>query len=136
MVQRIQSVYLVLAALLLAGFLALPSTWHLVTGTWTRVGILAFALLAIGCTAWALLLFKNRSRQMRVIEAARIGVMLLVAVFFGHIYFSGTLLRPDLMEPQILICVGIPVVTFVLLFLARRGVARDIRLVRSADRLR
>ncbi len=137
MLQRIQTVHLGLSGLVLGCFLVLPATWQIIDHSWADAGLVACTALSLVCAVCAIFLFKRPSSQIRVIVLAQVGVVLLAAVLYGSLYLSGAQhLRSSILAPQYLISVGAPAVVYVLLFLARRGVARDIRLVRSADRLR
>ena len=138
MIQRIQSLYLVLAGLLLALFVALGDTWAsaiAVEQAW--LGTLAYALA--GVTALVALvavgLYKNRDLQRRVILGAQwLDLALVVAVLIGYYlaFDSG-----DFVAPVGYYLVALqPIVAYLFLRLARQRVVADIEKVRSMDRIR
>lgn len=138
MIQRIQSLYLVLAGLLLALFVALDDTWAsaiAVEQAW--LGTLAYALA--GVTALVALvavgLYKNRDLQRRVILGAQwLDLALVVAVLIGYYlaFDSG-----DFVAPVGYYLVALqPIVAYLFLRLARQRVVADIEKVRSMDRIR
>ena len=130
MIQRIQSVYLVVAAVAatavpLAPGLIVPDGWS----WYTPVKAAASILIAVGCLV-AIFLYKDRVRQRGLVTldlwlAAALVVMIIVSTLLaGALAFSA-------MWPAL-----ISLVAFVLLILARRAISIDIELVRSMDRLR
>ena len=130
MIQRIQSVYLVVAAVAaiavpLAPGLIVPDGWS----WYTPVKAAASILIAVGCLV-AIFLYKDRVRQRGLVTldvwlAAALAVMIIVSTLLaGALVFSA-------MWPALL-----SIVAFVLLSLARGAIKKDIELVRSMDRLR
>lgn len=78
-------------------------------------------------------LFKNRKLQMRILLFLLFIIFLIgtLTVFYGLVFASQNLLK---LSPQFELF--IPVLNFVLVILAYRGVKKDDDLVRSYDRLR
>ncbi len=138
MIQRIQSLYLAAAALLLVLFVALGETWAaaiaaelawLGTAGYALAGVTALvALVAVG-------LFKNRELQRRVILAAQwLDLALVVVVLVG---FTLAFDSSDFTAPVGYYLVAMqPIVAYVLLRMARQRVTKDIQVVRSMDRIR
>ena len=138
MIQRIQSLYLVAGALLLALFVALGDTWAEAIGAevawlgtvgYALAGVTAFVALA------AVALYKNRELQRRVILAAQWLTLALVLVVLVGLYLAFD--SSDFQAPGGYYLVAMqPVVAYVLLRLARQRVVADIETVRSMDRIR
>lgn len=152
MIQRIQSVYLFVATLLLATALCVPVgqfigadgiTSHLfkplgVTladggfqSTWGLFGILLLGALIDLCTIF---LFRNRMLQVRMTIFSS---LLLIGYYiaFGVFMF---ILKSDLAAASFQMgwALCLPLVAIILHYLAFRGIYRDELMVRAADRLR
>lgn len=141
MIQRIQSVYLFAGALLLVLFVVLGEAWLGVVGVafpWLTPVAYALTGLSALTALIAVFLYKQRDTQAKVILAAQWLTLLLVLVLaatFGILSFRT---GEELSAAGItgLMVLLLPVVAYVCLSLARRGVKKDIALVRSMDRLR
>ena len=123
MIQRIQSVYLLLITLLMA-------VLAIVTGKVIWQSIL-FAIFGITSFV-AIFLYKNRKRQLWV---ARILLLIFIIVFLYICYIFWQVLhfRPD----KVTAVIGlISPVSAILTFLAIKAIQKDEKLVRSLDRLR
>lgn len=161
MIQRIQTVYLIVVAMLcLAGFFCpvisyyngsaiiggFDNWYYFVTDASQSVGSLA--PLALGCllvvvfllTIMTIFLFHFRMRQLRITIFSTIllfGYIILLSLLTTKFYFE---LRPE--EEFCFDNIGIraaaifPVVSIILNFLAIHGIRKDEQLVRSLDRLR
>lgn len=149
MIQRIQTLYLLIVAALMAVTLFAPLAWFGVGGE--TFDLYAFALrsssgevmrppvytgivLVLACVLplITIFLFKRRLLQVRlcVVEMVLLAgaeVMLVAYYFFGHgaTDFQG-------MKPAI----ALPLVSLLFAWLAVRAIFRDERLVRSLDRIR
>ncbi len=140
MIQRIQSIYLLLAAGASAAlfgepFATAPTSQPeglLQDGAFDISDHLGLMILAGLITALALgtiFLYKNRILQMNL---GKLNIVLLVAllVFSAYLYFTiqvATNFGAGLV---------LPLLVFIFIFLANRNIYKDERLVRSADRLR
>ena len=138
MIQRIQTLYLVAGALLLALFLALGDTWaSAIAEELAWLGVLGYALAAV--TALVALisvaLFKNRPLQRRVIYAAQwLDLALIVVVLVGfYLAFDSDAFQAPV--GYYLVALQ-PIVAYLLLRMARQRVTADIEVVRSMDRIR
>lgn len=142
MIQRIQTVYLVLGALALSIPFFLSALWQAPPAeayAWfvPAAGILAGVLIlsAIG----AVFLYNDRPQQRKVVLAIQLATVVLLLVLYGAFFFTGAL---DVRTPTggvdwgRLAVLVLPVLAYVFFFLARRGIEKDIELVRSMDRLR
>ena len=159
MIQRIQTLYMLLAVVLCVTCLCLPLGYY-VTDTGVRVATLnnlwfayspglivegmtgrtlrpwaLFALLVIvsTLTVMNIFMFKRRALQMRLCSFCMIllGGWYVLYAYFIYILGHGleAHFRPDWEG-------ALPFAALVLLYLAFRGVMRDEMLVRSLDRLR
>jgi len=140
MIQRIQTIWLFLAAL--AAFLTLKFSFYsgnmlgtdLISKTFTHLTaaskiIILVLTTAIGVTSLvAIFLYKNRKLQMRIALAAMLISLLNILLYFNETsHFSEG--NYDLTA---MITFAIPV----FLFLAAKGIYNDQKLVKSLDRLR
>jgi len=157
MIQRIQSVFLLLLALAMLSVLALP-LWHKIDGlthqalTLTAFGYNATGLQLAGTTGpvWVIGLlaaasaavagyeifqFRNRAKQLLL---GSINLLLITATLGAAFYFSnkGEQLLNLKLEGQFLAGFYLPTLALLLNLLANRFIRRDEQLVRSADRLR
>lgn len=146
MIQRIQTVYLLLGGAMLAIFAALGGIWSpglAAVASWLPAVTYALAVLAALVALGAVFLYKDRKRQRTVIGYAQwLSLLVLIPLLVG--LFASTT-TPDVdasgaVEPiglygRYLVALA-PLVAYVLLRMARRGVDRDIAKVRSMDRIR
>ena len=142
MIQRPQTVFLLLGAALLVLFAALTYTWLpgvATLGAGYSTATLIVATLAAVVALGAVFLYKDRARQRTVIGvgqglALAAAVPILVGLFAAQP--EGVAGAPsEAMAVPYLVAL-VPLTAFVLLRMARRGVDRDIATVRSRDRLR
>jgi peptidoglycan/LPS O-acetylase OafA/YrhL len=136
MIQRIQSVWLLLASV--CAFLTFRLSFYFGQKTGTTANeplnatstiLLIVLAAATGLGAFiAIFLYKDRKAQLRVTVAAIILSILSLVVYYTQIknYTDGKLTLSSI------ISILIPVI----LFLAARGIWRDQKLVKSLDRLR
>ncbi len=148
MIQRIQSLYLFFATVVMACFLFVPfahsdvenlyslSVQGLLPGvvegapvmapTW---GIFALGVISALVAFITLFLYKNRPLQMRL---CKINILFMVTLYVAiglYIYFKG-------LEVTLSPLIALPLMGIMLTYLAYQGIRRDERLVRSLDRLR
>lgn len=145
MIQRIQSIYLLLASGSFGGSLLAPFASSLVAVPGTvladqhfdstdSVGMLALFSVAALASFAAVFLYKNRKLQSKVSWACVIGG--ISGIIFGIYAFmqDGDAMGNVAIDEQL--GAVLPMVGTVFSFLAIRNIGRDERLVRSADRLR
>ena len=149
MIQRIQSIYLFLAASVLGSQFVLPyasatadpvaASAAFSDGVFNlndSLVMLVSSAVALGLTIAAFLLFKNRPVQSRItslgIFASTILAVTLAVQFFTLIKEVGAT------ETNVHYQAGVvmPALSVLLLWLANRAIRKDEALVRSADRLR
>ncbi|MDE2833138.1 MAG: DUF4293 family protein [Bacteroidota bacterium] len=136
MIQRIQTVYLAVAAIALAILLFSDAVHG--SGPPARWGTLLLGIPAWGGAVAAIFMYKDRHRQRRLIVAAQVSTILAVVVLYASLFIQGalsvrTMAGVDVMR---LVELMLPLAAYLCLLLARRGVTRDIRLVESMDRIR
>lgn len=149
MIQRIQSIFLLLAAGAFGGQFALPylqtpaedparslsSLTDGVLNPFDNPGLLGLTALGMLISAVAIFLFKNRSLQARLsLASVGIGVMLLALIAFTVKTTQDQL--PEGGTTQFAAGLALPVVAMLFNWLAARAIRKDEKLVRSMDRLR
>ncbi|MCG9912033.1 MAG: DUF4293 domain-containing protein [Flavobacteriales bacterium] len=159
MIQRIQTVYFIVAAFIQTlliwipyGFYSLESSYVKMTllgGQWHKpegvsfispdVAVALTGAFVILCSFASLLLYKNRKLQMKIgwlcILVAVLETLLMVNVLFngqGKIFTE----LSYVLSPLKSIGLIFPVLAAVSLFLAIRAIKKDENLVRSIDRIR
>lgn len=150
MIQRIQTLYLLLSVLVMASLLALPfgglvgkadvftlhamqlvSTAGAATPAVWPLGVLV--ALAIGLQLITIFLYKKRGLQNRL---SLLSLMLVIGVPIMVGFYSWKLAQELAAVWHWAIGSALPLVSVVLLVLAMRGIRHDERLVRSLDRIR
>lgn len=155
MIQRIQSIYLLLAALCSGLLLAAPlynietvtASYQLFLGGLVQTNpketiltsqpaILAVGILLTLFPIIILFLFKKRQVQMRLAASAMIANTAMLLLLVGIVNKS----IEHISEPHVNESYGggliLPVLSIVCLFLANKAIRKDDKLIRSADRLR
>ncbi len=143
MIQRIQSVYLLLGAVALGAMFFFGGVlWRSAPAEaypWFTPALVVLVALAAVAGLGAIFLFADRPRQRAVVVAAQTLTVLAVLVLLGGFFLADALVvtRADgTLVTSRLIAFLLPVVAYVFFFLARRGIESDMALVRSMDRLR
>lgn len=157
MIQRIQSVYLALAAIILAAVFFFPViTFINDSQVWLEVLLKGFkdysspklglsnnlllplqilnAVIIILAVA-SIFLYKNRKSQIKFVRLAIVLTLVVVAlVFFYYASILGkiTSTEPDFNHSGVYLIL----VALVMFVLANRGILKDEKLIRAADRLR
>jgi hypothetical protein len=147
MIQRIQTVFLLAAGLLIAMLFKLPfaelvvnEEWHIFNarGIFNPEGkvfdglpLMLFIGIIVLLHLIALFLYKKRIRQIRTVVFTIILLLGLFGLFFYFTYagFSGA-------KVSFKIPVAFPLIAIILDYLAIRAIGRDEALVRSLDRIR
>lgn len=144
MLQRIQTVYLIIAALISGVVAFVAPFWNEVNGeinllldllqdekTYNRAIPFLFILSAIGSFV-AIFLYKNRTRQIIINRINIVINFLLLGIIVYHLLnLPGEI---DISEKGI--GVFIPLLVIVFLALANKAILKDEKLVKSVDRLR
>ena len=135
MIQRIQSVYLLLGGIALLGIIPVRSALGTFTPTWALPAGLALAGLAALLAIVSIFLYNNRPQQRTLVLGAQLLTIVVVLAVFAGVYFViGFESIPAETGPILLMV--LPVLAYLFLFLARKAIEKDIALVRSMDRLR
>jgi hypothetical protein len=155
MIQRIQSLYLVIVLVLIIIVFCTPlalfsdpsgnlyqllykgvvktstSGWIIVENSALTTILLVIVLLL---TAIGIFLFKNRTKQILACWALLIVLILLAA----HIYYiyNSIKLHFSIIKSNLSITSVFPVISAVLVYLAIKAIRKDERLVKSIDRIR
>ena len=151
MLQRIQTVYLFLALVLTIVCLCLPvATFHepelggytVMTNLWkvTPEGMRdlsvwpMFAVLLLTCpiVVFAIFLFKNRMLQARLCVVNILLILVWMALCAYYVFAT----LPESCHLEMSFTAALPAVSLILYILARRGIIKDEKLVRAADRIR
>lgn len=139
MIQRIQSLYLLFAAAFVVLFLVLGEAWAPLAAVyaWLTPAVLVVGGLTALAAFAAVFFYKDRGMQRTIVLAAQWLDLILVLVVVGAL--AATNLSDGvtvIADVSLYLTLLLPLVAYVMLRLARRGVEKDIALVRSMDRLR
>lgn len=156
MIQRIQSVYLLIAAISMALLFAFPVAWYY--GTSNTIEFFTYRIIdhipgnePLFSTAFfiplMLLMFVNMllplfiifdyKRLMRQISFIRLNIFLLmVMIALIFFFYSNQLSKLLAVEADFSFGVFLPLIAMVFSFMAMRAVQLDLKLLRSVDRLR
>jgi uncharacterized membrane protein YeiH len=138
MIQRIQTLYLVIGALLLALFVALGGGWASAIAVdvawlgWLGYGL---AVVAAVIALVAVAFYKDRQLQRRMILWAMWTDLALIVVVLVGLFLAEDASSPRAPVGLYLVALQ-PIVAYILLRMARQRVTKDIELVRSMDRIR
>ncbi len=150
MIQRIQSVYLFLVALI-ASLLYLPSFSFVQSsngvakaGIWAdgrfnaydNISLLILTGGIAGIALFTLFMYKNRKAQIKMTYLLMFLIVVVMAIIAWFLYQN---INPPTGEKQaVTVNLGliIPILTAILVLLARKYIRRDEGIVRSMDRLR
>jgi hypothetical protein len=145
MLQRIQSVYLLLIALLMAGMIFLPLavvqagealyalTVFGVRNVFPAWGLFAIAAIVALLSAGNIFLFRKRVLQIRICVFNAI----LLLGFYGYFAFVVCILKNQAgLSFSVKLASAFPLISLILDYLAIRGIGADEVLLRSLNRLR
>ena len=137
MIQRIQTVYLLLSGIssiiaLILGFTASPDS--LVVSAFKGTDILRYAYLGLiivglAIAIWSIFMFNNRKRQMRFTDISSVA-LILSCVVIAAAYFMNNC---EASWANVPVCLTI--VSVILNILAKSRIKYDERLVNDSDRL-
>lgn len=141
MLQRKQSVYLLLGSLAIVAMLFFDQIWETEaaeTLVWYVPSLMITGIVTVLVALVAIFLYTNRKRQRKVVVAAQVLTLIFVALLYGGLFLSGATaqIAEGAYGALMLIGLALPIVAYLFFFLARRGIQSDIDLVRSMDRLR
>ena len=141
MIQRIQSIYLLLAVAMLGLEYTFDSVWKGPSAeaySWfVPVTTGVFTLAAIGALG-AIFLYSQRKRQRSLVVVSQVIALLGLLILFGTQFMTNSL--PAVAASAVTFAawaaLACPVLAYLMLMMARRAIDKDIALVRSMDRLR
>jgi len=136
MIQRIQSVYLLLAAIVAGALPYALSIFTLASGKVVNaidemMFLIPFMMSAVLAIV-AIFLFKNRQLQTVV---SRLNIILNF-ILLGVFVYQSLMMSGETAVSEKGIGMFLPILSIVLLVLANRAIRKDEQLVKSADRLR
>jgi hypothetical protein len=140
MIQRLQTVYLFLAVVFVAIMFLAQGAWTGSAATayawYVPVTMGIFGLVAAGGFT-AIFLYKDRTRQRSLVLLLQYLIVLGLVVKVGASYLTGGFgsVTSDA-EFEFWVGFGAPVMTYLMFLMARRGIDKDMALVKSMDRLR
>ncbi len=135
MIQRIQSVFLLVAALAFIGTGQFRHVLAMETETWILPAVIGLnVLVGLGALV-SIFLYGDRKKQLGFISLIQYAALIALVAAFGALYLSGGLVEiPNNLEALALLI--LPVAGYILIRLAGARIKKDIALVRSMDRLR
>ncbi len=137
--QRIQTIFLLIAAITSISYLFVPLVSYPNGTEWYAKDDMIAASIAIATgliSMFAIIQYKNRRLQMRL---SVISILLALALIITVVYATLDFLAPskDLIgNKHYEFIIGIPFVVILALFFARRNIKKDEDLVKSMDRFR
>ncbi|WP_026935403.1 DUF4293 domain-containing protein [Christiangramia echinicola] len=136
MLQRIQTIYLLLAAVVSAGLIFVFSLWENSAGesVYAQDVLIAFGmfLASAAISLVSIFMFKNRKLQFVL---GRLNIILNLFLLGVFVYWSLTLPgEMDISEKGI--GMFLPIISIVFIVLANKAIKKDEDLVKSVDRLR
>ncbi len=141
MIQRIQSVYLALGALAILALMLIDLLWNGPPAqmlAWFLPAVLVAGGAVVLLAIWSIFLYGDRQRQRKIVVFAQVVTIAFMVILYAGLFLSGVLLRAGGEPPlaTLLVVLLLPIAAYILFYMARRGIERDIKLVRSVDRLR
>ncbi len=136
MIQRIQSLFLALAALTFLGTGFFRSAIAVEESlAWLPMTLLGLnAVVSVGAII-AIFSFKNRKKQLQLTNLLQYLAILALVAAFGAMYLSGGI-NEITSNVGVMALIALPVLGYVFVRLANGRIKKDIELVRSMDRLR
>ena len=143
MIQRIQSVYLLLAGIISGALIFFVNLWTttigsissldlIYSGSFPEKGVSIIFFLSALLSIVAIFLFKNRQLQFVIV---RLNILINLILLGLLIYLSLTL-SGEAMVSEKGIGMFLPIIVVLVLVLANKAIKKDEDLVKSVDRLR
>ena len=128
MIQRKQTIFLFLAAVI--GILSMCMQ----LATVSFEGLTTYRIFSLWATLSVVTIFLYKRRPLQA-KLCMVNIFIMVLWFLSMIVVSKQL-APDAMNFHLEMASSFPAVVAILLFMARKGILADERLVRAADRIR
>ncbi|HEA30513.1 MAG TPA: DUF4293 family protein [Leeuwenhoekiella sp.] len=136
MIQRIQTIYLLLAAIISAGLIFIVPLYGNTQGEtiWVSDKILYLTLFLASAALSFITIFLFKKRQLQFV-LGRLNIILNF-ILLGVLIYQSQILSGGAAAPEKGIGMLIPVISIVFIALANKAIKRDEDLVKSVDRLR
>lgn len=142
MIQRLQSLYLLAASILIGVFLAYAGNWWGILADvygWAPIVVVLLAVAVVLLSLGAVFMYGNREKQHKVVDIA-IWLDLLLVFMIAAVILSANMRSDVILEQDGVRVVSmyafLSVAAYVFLRMAKHGILKDIATVRSMDRLR
>ena len=131
MIQRVQSIYLLVTAIIsLASYFIFPKLdLFFINTSLMDYFIIPYLFFCFFMSTLNIFLFINRKLQLNI-NKFQLLIHLFVLIVFFYFFYQEKMLNPDL------IWTLTPISSIVFLSLANKGIKKDENLIRSVDRLR
>ena len=131
MIQRIQSIYLLIVSLIsISSYFLFPKLdFALNDLSIMNYLIIPYLCLVFFVSLINIVLFKNRRLQL-ILNKIHLLIHLFILIFFSYYYFQKKIIYPEILW------IFTPVLSGFFLLLANKGIKNDENLIRSVDRLR
>lgn len=141
MLQRKQSVYLLLGSLAIVAMLFFDGIWETPaaeTLVWYVPSLIITGIVVVLVALVAIFMYGNRLRQQQVVVAVQVLTLIFMVLLYGGLFLTGVTaqIAEGAVDAATLIGLALPILAYVFFYLARKGIQSDIDLVRSMDRLR
>lgn len=139
MIQRKQSLYLLLGAVALSVMFALGGVLDSRAAdalVWFRPALIASGAATALLSVITIFFYKNRPLQQKMVLVTQVLDLIVIVLLVSGMMLAGSL---DLVGSGAVgraVSIGMPFLAYLFFYLARRGIRADIELVRSMDRLR
>lgn len=135
MIQRIQSLYLIIAVLLIGGVFFTPLFDRLLEDPagWILSAFVAATAFSAILSIWVIALFANRPAQIKWLAKTMIFQIIAIATGIAVFFTLGNIGSNLIGEASAVAMLGI---ALVLQYLARQAIIKDEKLVKSIDRIR
>lgn len=135
MIQRIQSLFLLIAFILNVSFFFLPLYEEALRdpSAWVTNILTAALVVAAALSLYSIFLFRDRGKQLRFVRLALVMQIVALGSAVGLFFTMGRITTTLLDEA---LGVGVLLIAVICCFLAIRYIQKDEELVRSMDRIR
>jgi len=139
MIQRIQSVYLLLGALALGSLFLFDAPWTSTAASarpWFEPALATSIIVAAATGLGAIFLYGNRKRQRTVVMGVQVLAFAVALVLYGGLFLENELSARAGGSIQVskAVVLVLPIAAYGCFWLARRSIDHDIELVESMER--
>ena len=149
MIQRIQTIYLLLATIIMIALNWMPLAYFgdlefLTYGIFSEFGIASISITtypiaviviaSVILAAMAIFMYKNRIKQAKIVALSIFLDVMFYPIFTVYLWYSKEALAN--IDNSFSFALIIPVISIILKALANKAIKADEKLVRSADRIR